>query len=111
MKRRNFLGGLAGILAAGAAPAIIHDAMKIYVPKRNLLLEQGWSWPVPHPAGRGLTSPIIHGLYDVDNTTDSNKDLSEYQKSYHLRAVDDGITWEYIRDNPQIFPRAGYMTS
>jgi len=29
--RRNFLGGLAGILAAGTAPAIIHNAMKISV--------------------------------------------------------------------------------
>jgi len=33
MNRRGFLGGLAGIFAAGAAPAIIHDAMKIVVPK------------------------------------------------------------------------------
>jgi len=86
--RRNFLGGLAGILAAGSAPAIIHDAMKIYVPKRNLLLEQGWSWPIPHPVlnarpaqfssgivdvssnERGLTSSIIH-IDDVAAWTDA----------------------------------------
>lgn len=48
--RRNFLGGLAGILAAGSAPAIIHDAMKIVVPKQDIVLN----------VGRGLTTPIIH---------------------------------------------------
>ena len=34
--RRGFLGGLAGILAAGSAPAIIHNAMKIHVPKKRI---------------------------------------------------------------------------
>lgn len=66
MQRRNFLGGLAGILAAGSAPAIIHDAMKIYVPKQDVV--------VPN-LGRGLTTSIIHldesplqfGLGNVDN--------------------------------------------
>jgi len=38
MQRRNFLGGLAGILAAGAAPAIIHNAMKIHVRKSDIYL-------------------------------------------------------------------------
>lgn len=37
MKRRGFLTGLTGILAAGAAPAIIHNAMKIVVPKRDIV--------------------------------------------------------------------------
>ena len=40
MQRRNFLGGLAGILAAGSAPAIIHDAMKIFVPKNEIILPE-----------------------------------------------------------------------
>jgi hypothetical protein len=44
MKRRGFL---AGILAAGVAPAIVHNPMKIWVPKQDLLLNQGWSWPAP----------------------------------------------------------------
>ena len=51
MQRRNFLGGLAGILAAGSAPAIIRDAMKIVVPKQDIV--------VPN-VGRGLTTSIIH---------------------------------------------------
>lgn len=34
MKRRGFLGGLAGILAAGVAPAIVSNPMKIWVPKQ-----------------------------------------------------------------------------
>lgn len=51
MNRRGFLGGLAGIFAAGAAPAIIHDAMKIVVPKQDIILPK---------LGRGLTSPIFH---------------------------------------------------
>jgi hypothetical protein len=33
MQRRHFLQGLAGILAAGVAPAIIAEPMKIWVPK------------------------------------------------------------------------------
>lgn len=33
MQRRSFLGGLAGILASGAAPAIVATPMKIWVPK------------------------------------------------------------------------------
>ena len=36
MTRRGFLGGLAGVLAAGMAPAIIHNPMKIVVPKRRI---------------------------------------------------------------------------
>lgn len=35
MKRRGFL---AGILAAGVAPAIIHNPMKIFVPKQEIVL-------------------------------------------------------------------------
>ena len=35
MQRRNFLGGLAGIFAAGSAPAIVHGSMKIWVPKKQ----------------------------------------------------------------------------
>lgn len=37
MNRRGFLGGLAGILAAGVAPAIVHNPMKIVVPKKDLI--------------------------------------------------------------------------
>lgn len=44
MQRRGFLKGLAGILAAGAAPAIIHDAMKIVVPKREIILPAFYSY-------------------------------------------------------------------
>lgn len=38
ISRRGFLGGLAGILAAGAAPSIIRaeNAMKIIVPKAGI---------------------------------------------------------------------------
>jgi hypothetical protein len=38
MQRRIFLGGLAGILAAGAAPAIIHEPMKLWVPKEKKIV-------------------------------------------------------------------------
>lgn len=44
MERRKFLRGMAGILAAGAAPAIITNAMKIVVPKTDL--QRGYSWPL-----------------------------------------------------------------
>lgn len=85
MKRRNFLGGLAGILAAGAAPAIVHNPMKIVVPKRTIELLE-WSFfsdpglMDPHSKGQ-------NGLFNVDNTTDSNKGPREYQRVYlnHLR--------------------------
>lgn len=38
MIRRNFLTGMAGILAAGAAPAVLAQgsAMRIWVPKQSL---------------------------------------------------------------------------
>lgn len=52
MQRRNFLGGLAGILAVGAAPAIIHDAMKIVVPKRKVI--EVFEWNSFHHPGIGL---------------------------------------------------------
>lgn len=63
MKRRGFLTGLTGILAAAAAPAIIHNAMKIHVPKQfgpekdyfNI-----WTGQASPQTGRGLTSPIFH---------------------------------------------------
>lgn len=48
MKRRGFL---AGILAAGMAPAIIHNPMKIFVPKQEIIVPK---------VGRGLRSPIYH---------------------------------------------------
>jgi hypothetical protein len=35
MNRRGFLTGLAGIFAAGVAPAIVTQPMKIWVPKRS----------------------------------------------------------------------------
>jgi len=80
MKRRNFLGGLAGILAAGAAPAIVHNPMKIVVPKRTIEIVEWTSFSDP-----GLMRQ--NGLFNVDNTTDSNKGPREYQRVYlnHLR--------------------------
>lgn len=48
MKRRGFL---AGILAAGIAPAIVHNPMKIFVPKQDVMVPR---------AGRGFTSSIIY---------------------------------------------------
>ena len=56
MNRRGFLGGLAGIFAAGAAPAIIHDAMKIVVSKTI-------AWP-DLPATPQLFEPSSH-LYSL----------------------------------------------
>ena len=52
MIRRNFLAGMAGILAAGAAPAVLAQgsAMRIWVPKRQILYRY-WT---PSPRG-GLT--------------------------------------------------------
>lgn len=38
MRRRGFLTGLAGILIAGTAPAIVRQPMKIWVPKPTNLL-------------------------------------------------------------------------
>jgi len=48
MKRRGFL---AGILAAGIAPAIVHNPMKIFVPKQDIAVPR---------TGRGITSSIIY---------------------------------------------------
>lgn len=36
ISRRDLLGGLAGILATGVAPAIVTQPMKIYVPKKRI---------------------------------------------------------------------------
>lgn len=52
MKRRGFL---AGILAAGMAPAIIHNPMKIFVPK--VAIDDEHMWPM---IGRGLTQSVYH---------------------------------------------------
>jgi len=54
MKRRGFL---AGILAAGVAPAIVHNPMKIFVPKQEI-----------QRAGLGLieSMTIRHGWKDLD---------------------------------------------
>ena len=62
MKRRGFLTGLTGILAAGAAPAIIHNAMKIYVPKKDveMVVYDLVGKPRFSQLGRGLTTPIFH---------------------------------------------------
>jgi len=38
VSRRGFLGGLAGILTAGVAPAIVREPMKIFVPKEKHIL-------------------------------------------------------------------------
>lgn len=38
ISRRGFLGGLVGVLAAGMAPAIIHNPMKIVVPSKAIIL-------------------------------------------------------------------------
>jgi hypothetical protein len=41
--RRGFL---AGILAAAAAPAIVHNPMRLWVPRRELVIEPGlYSFP------------------------------------------------------------------
>jgi hypothetical protein len=48
MQRRNFLAGLAGVLATGIAPAIVVEPMKIWVPPKSKI------------KGRGLTSSINH---------------------------------------------------
>lgn len=51
MNRRGFLSGLAGVFAAGVAPAIVSNPMKIFVPKQDIVLPR---------TGRGLTSSIFH---------------------------------------------------
>ena len=38
MKRRSFLGGLAGILVAGVAPAIVTKPMKIVRPFEGIII-------------------------------------------------------------------------
>ncbi|MNU19617.1 hypothetical protein D3C71_78480 [compost metagenome] len=53
MKRRSFL---AGILAAGVAPAIVHNPMKIFVPKQEIDIASFY----PKELGRGFTSSIFH---------------------------------------------------
>lgn len=47
MNRRGFLQGLAGILAAGAAPAFIHDAMKVTPTESGLLVAERAALEVP----------------------------------------------------------------
>lgn len=37
ISRRGFLGGLAGIIAAGVAPAIVKEPMKIYAPPKKII--------------------------------------------------------------------------
>ncbi|MNU19467.1 hypothetical protein D3C71_76940 [compost metagenome] len=53
MQRRGFLRGMAGILAAGAAPAIIHDAMKIVVPRRSIVVTSLDTWDFVSGPGIG----------------------------------------------------------
>lgn len=38
INRRNFLKGMAGILAAGVAPAAVSSPMKIWVPPKNKII-------------------------------------------------------------------------
>lgn len=80
MQRRGFLGGLAGIFAGACAPAIIHDAMKIVVPKQALIL------PAPHPLFHGNMGQI--GLGNVDN----------------------GINWGDITARPDSFPPSHHLS-
>ena len=55
MRRRGFLTGLAGILAAGAAPALVREPMKIWVPKKDIQLV---TWD--HVYEPGLFPPSHH---------------------------------------------------
>lgn len=36
LSRRGFVAGIAGILAAGKAPAIVREPMKLWVPKQGM---------------------------------------------------------------------------
>lgn len=54
MQRRNFLTGIAGILAAGVAPAVVHNPMKIVVPRKEIV-----------PLGEWLTKGMSSDAFDA----------------------------------------------
>lgn len=67
LRRRGFLQGMAGILAAASAPAIVSNPMKIFVPKRDFTyatIDEMEHFNNPHSVAKYQV-----GLGNVDNRT------------------------------------------
>lgn len=74
MNRRGFLGGMAGILAAGVAPAFITDAMRVRPTKSGLLVaERRGIEPCVDRDASGADTFIITSMTPTTMTVRSTK--------------------------------------
>lgn len=91
ISRRGFLGGLAGILAASAAPAIVHRPMKIWVPK-----EKDVYVPKIEVIDHSEIIESIEGVFPIGSGVHWYRDgipiKGETGPSYTLRVEDAGHT-------------------
>ena len=94
MKRRGFL---AGILAAGIAPAIVHNPMKIFVPKQDIAVSR---------MGRGLTGPIFH-IDEIGFTGLS----SPFDAELTVRQIQDKIAEKIRQMSYQLYTESGYIAA
>ena len=91
---------------AGTAPAIVHNPMKIYVPKRDLLLDQGWSWPLPLKKISVIDEysffcePGLTGLGNVDNSFND-----------HVQQVEEAIVERLRVAYSQLHRDSGYRAA
>lgn len=94
MKRRGFL---AGILAAGVAPAIVHNPMKIFVPKQDIVLSR---------TRRGLTSSIIYldevGFFNTPPIWDPELEVQQIQ---------DQIVEKIRQMSYRLYTESGYIAA
>ncbi|MNU19466.1 hypothetical protein D3C71_76930 [compost metagenome] len=90
MKRRGFLTGLAGILAAGVAPAIVREPMKIWVPKSTPVHFGGFIDSTTIERGVGLTQELIDAHRDKLLTTADRRYFNEVQDREFITVLGDG---------------------
>jgi len=82
--RRKIPGALAGILSAGVAPAIIHNAMKIHVPKPGLHLSDLCE-EVVNPMWDGPDSEFAEFMEKSIALRDqANKQMIGTSRGFHL---------------------------
>ena len=89
-------GLLLGILAAGAAPAIVHNPMRIWVPKEP----EAWGFRVINPPFLIVPSSITNDLLAM--APDALRDAGVTLLQGEMGVVDDGFTM--IRSLPLLEP-------
>jgi hypothetical protein len=95
MKRRGFL---AGILAAGVAPAIVHNPMKIFVPKQDIVLPR---------TGRG----VIGLLSQLDGAGLSMDFQRASDPGLAVRQIQDKIAEKIRQMSYQLYTESGYVAA